>query len=274
MCMFPACCFPHRIFVAQDQMNETLYEILTHLYRFVSRISLLDPESMRLMKCYFLDSAVTRPICLPHMETTINIYQSNRRFLQTEKLHTQNIIQQLKKMYNVNTFGTSKIKPKITWKVKKNHKLTTAQKHCNLYIDKWKTNSHLPQTTFEIKHKLLWGFLDQTTRSYNNQRKKRICGIVGFVVSADHRVKLKECGERDKYLDLSRDLKNLWNMKVPIIPIVIGALGKVTNRLIKGVGNNWTCRDHPNYSIIEISQNTEKSPGDLLSLKLQRETIS
>ena len=30
-----------------------------------------------------------------------------------------------------------------------------------------------------------------------------------------------------------------------------------------GLGNNRTCGDHPNYSIVEIGQNTEKSPGDL-----------
>ena len=40
-----------------------------------------------------------------------------------------------------------------------------------------------------------------------------------------------------------------------------------------GLGGWGTSRDHPNYSFIEIDQNTEKSPGDLLSLKLQGETI-
>ena len=33
-------------------------------------------------------------------------------------------------------------------------------------------------------------------------------------------------------------------------------------------------RDHSNYSIVEISQNIKKSPGDLLSLRLQWKTIS
>ena len=33
-----------------------------------------------------------------------------------------------------------------------------------------------------------------------------------------------------------------------------------------GLGNKRTSGDHPNYGIIKISQNTEKSPGDLLSL--------
>ena len=49
-----------------------------------------------------------------------------------------------------------------------------------------------------------------------------------FVIPADHGVKLKESEKKDKYLDPSRELKNLWNMKVTFIPSVIGALGTVT----------------------------------------------
>ena len=39
-------------------------------------------------------------------------------------------------------------------------------------------------------------------------KKKRICKIVNVVVPADHRIKLKECEKKDKYLDLARELKN------------------------------------------------------------------
>ena len=53
------------------------------------------------------------------------------------------------------------------------------------------------------------------------------CRIVDFAVPADHRVKLKESEKRDKYLDLARELKKLWNMKVTI-PIVNGTLHTVT----------------------------------------------
>ena len=35
-----------------------------------------------------------------------------------------------------------------------------------------------------------------------------------------------------KYLDLARKLKKQWNMKVMVIPIVIGALGTVTKRWV------------------------------------------
>ncbi len=37
----------------------------------------------------------------------------------------------------------------------------------------------------------------------------------------DHRINLKEYAKNDKYLDLARELKKLWNMKVTIVPIVI-----------------------------------------------------
>ena len=93
--------------------------------------------------------------------------------------------------------------------------------------------------------------LGQKTRSYNNQqqqkkkkkkkekkkrkKKKRTCKIVDFAVPADHRIKLKECEKKDRYLDLAKELKKLWNMKVTIVPIVIGAFGTVTKELLKGL---------------------------------------
>ena len=39
----------------------------------------------------------------------------------------------------------------------------------------------------------------------------------------------------NKYLDLARELKRLWNMEVTIISIEIGALGIVTKGLIQGL---------------------------------------
>jgi len=37
----------------------------------------------------------------------------------------------------------------------------------------------------------------------------------------------------DKYLDLARELKKLWNMKYKVIPIVVGVLGTVPIKLEK-----------------------------------------
>ena len=44
-------------------------------------------------------------------------------------------------------------------------------------------------------------------------KKREICKIVDFAVSAGHRIKLKECEKRDKYFDLVKELKKkLGNM--------------------------------------------------------------
>ena len=65
-------------------------------------------------------------------------------------------------------------------------------------------------------------------------KTKRTYQIVDFAILADHRVKLKESEKRDKYLDLAREVKKTWNMKVIVIPIVIGALGAILKGLTKG----------------------------------------
>ena len=80
--------------------------------------------------------------------------------------------------------------------------------------------------------------LAQKTRTDNKQQQqqqKRLCKIVHFADPDDHRIKLKECENKDKYLNLARELKKLWNMQVTIIPIVIGAFGTVTKGLLKGL---------------------------------------
>ena len=66
-----------------------------------------------------------------------------------------------------------------------------------------------------------------------NKNKKRICKTVDFAVPADHRIKLKECEKKDKFFDIARELKKLWNIQVTIITIVIGAFGTVTKVSLK-----------------------------------------
>ena len=113
------------------------------------------------------------------------------------------------------------------------------------HTNKWyMLNSVLENDT----HKLLWDFDKQTdhlisarranliiiNKKKKKEKKKRTGKIVDFAVPADHRIKLKESEKKDKYLDLDRKLKKLWNMKVIIIPIMIGAFGTVTKGLSKG----------------------------------------
>ena len=58
--------------------------------------------------------------------------------------------------------------------------------------------------------------------------------------------------------------------------MVISALGTVSKGLEQGTGgfgNKTTSGDHPNYSIVEIGQNTEKSPGDLRRLAVTQTPV-
>ena len=112
------------------------------------------------------------------------------------------------------------------------------------HANKWYMHNPAPVLENDT-HKLLWDFDIQTDHLIsarrpdliiiNKKKKKKICKIVDFAVPADRRIKLKECEKRDKYLDLARELKKLWNMKVTIIPIVIGVFGTVTKGLLKGL---------------------------------------
>ena len=89
---------------------------------------------------------------------------------------------------------------------------------------------------------------------------------MNFAVLADHGVKWKENEKKDEYLDLAKELKKLWNRKVVVIPIVTGALGTITKRFVKGL-------EDLEISIVEIGQNTEKSPGDLRRLPVTQTPV-
>ena len=79
---------------------------------------------------------------------------------------------------------------------------------------------HNPAPVLENNtHKLPWDFDIHTDQRIAARRpdliiinkKKRTCKIVDLAVPADHRIKLKEYEKKDKYFDLARELKKLWN---------------------------------------------------------------
>ena len=111
-------------------------------------------------------------------------------------------------------------------------------------------------------------------------KKTRICKIVDFTVPADHRINLKESEKKDKFLDLAREIKKLWNMKVTIVPIVIGALGIVTKGILKSLedleigGRVETIQTTALLRTARILRRVLETWGDMLSLKLQWKTIS
>ena len=101
-----------------------------------------------------------------------------------------------------------------------------------------------------------------------------------FALSADNLIKLKECEKNDKYIDLARESKKLWNMKVTIIPVVIGAFGTVTKGLLKGLGDLEvggqveTIQTTALLRTARILRSVQETSGDLLPLKLQWKTFN
>ena len=98
--------------------------------------------------------------------------------------------------------------------------------------------------------------------------------IVDFAAPADHRIKLKESEKNDKNLDLARELKTLWNVKVTIVPIVIGTWGTITKGLLKGLedlqvgGREETTQMTALLRTARIQRRVLECWGDLQSLKL------
>ena len=81
---------------------------------------------------------------------------------------------------------------------------------------------HNPASVLENEtHEIPWYFEIKTDHLISARRpdliiinnKKRTGKIADFAVPADPRVKLKDNEKKDKYLDLARELKKLWNMK-------------------------------------------------------------
>ena len=64
-------------------------------------------------------------------------------------------------------------------------------------------------------------------------KKERICKIFDFAVPGDSKIEEKEKDKIEKYQDLGRELQKIWNVKVKIIPLVVGSLGAI----LKQFGN-------------------------------------
>ena len=64
-------------------------------------------------------------------------------------------------------------------------------------------------------------------------KKRNMAQLIDFAIPHDSRVESKEIEKIEKYQDLVRELKKLWDMKIVVIPIVIRALGTTSKMLPK-----------------------------------------
>ena len=110
---------------------------------------------------------------------------------------------------------------------------------CNFEAgDKW--YEHEPESVLENEdYKILWDFSIQTDHVIEARRpdlvvvdkKERSCKIIDIAVPGDSRIEEKEKDkikyQKEKYQDLGRELQKIWNVKVKIIPLVVGSLGAI-----------------------------------------------
>ena len=68
------------------------------------------------------------------------------------------------------------------------------------------------------------------------QKDRNLCQIIDFACpwESDGSVDFKELEKIEHYQDLARELRKIWNMKVEVIPLVVGALGTTPIKL-----RNW-----------------------------------
>ena len=93
----------------------------------------------------------------------------------------------------------------------------------------------------------------------------------------DHRVKRKESKKRDKYWNLAREQEKAIEDESDS-DINYNSRTRYSHRMIStgiwGLGSKKTIGQHANSNIVEISQNTKKSPEYLKIFVVTHTTVS
>ena len=75
-----------------------------------------------------------------------------------------------------------------------------------------------------------------------------LINLVNFFVPAESKVKMKANEKILKFVDLARQLKKLWNMKVTVIPIVAEVYGNSLQRPwmeTRVAADKWKKKEYP-----------------------------
>ena len=81
----------------------------------------------------------------------------------------------------------------------------------------------------------MWDFSIQTGHVIEARRpdlvvvdkKETSYKVIDFAVPGDSRIEEKEKDKIEQYQDLGRELQKIWNVKVKIIPLLVGSLGAI-----------------------------------------------
>ena len=63
-------------------------------------------------------------------------------------------------------------------------------------------------------------------------KNERSCAIIDIAIPGDIRVSEKEKEKIERYQELKREIKRMWNIRsIKVIPVVVGALGSTSKKL-------------------------------------------
>ena len=104
--------------------------------------------------------------------------------------------------------------------------------------EKW--YEHVPEGVVENEEvKILWDVMIQRDKDIKARKpdivvvnkNERSCAIIDIAIPGDIRVSEKEKEKIERYQELKREIKRMWNIRsIKVIPVVVGALGSTSKK--------------------------------------------
>ena len=102
---------------------------------------------------------------------------------------------------------------------------------------------HAPEDVVENEEvKILWDVMIQCDREIKTKildvvvvnKNERSCAIIDMAIPGDIRVGEQEKEKIERYQEIKREIKRMWNNRsINVIPVVVGALGSTSKKLKK-----------------------------------------
>jgi len=136
----------------------------------------------------------------------------------------------------------------------KRHDKVNAQIHFDIckeigvQLDKKHWYEHVPKSVVTNqggKVTTLWNQQVQTDRTIPNNKpdiiiqdnEKKTCMLLAVAISGDMNVIKREAKKILKYKDLTIEIQRMWNVKVRVIPVIIGTTGTISKSFRKYVSD-------------------------------------
>jgi hypothetical protein len=136
-------------------------------------------------------------------------------------------------------------------KNKKRYNRVCAQLHFNIcketavQLDKKHWYEHVPkslETSQGGKVSMLWKQTPNCKPDFIiRDNEKGTCMLIDVGISGDRYVIKKEAEKILKYKDLKIEIQRMWNVKIKVIPVIIGATGTVSKSFRKYVSDFLVC---------------------------------